>query len=182
MSAPRSAFTQPVDVAGDRPTYTVVKDNIAPAANATDIFVLTASSGRIVRLARVRVSGTASGNQVPEIQLWKRTTANSGGSTQPVTPVPHDTQDPSSTCTCVYYTANPSGLGTGQLLRAEHLSAPGTTGPAITPTTLIWDFSNLGIKPLVLRAGESIAVNFAGNAVPTGLALDVTIEYSEDTV
>jgi hypothetical protein len=47
---------------------------------------------------------------------------------------------------------------------------------------LIWDFSNLGIKPLVLRSGEALAVNFAGNAVPAGLLLDVSIEYSEDTV
>jgi hypothetical protein len=171
-----------VDIAGDRPTYSVAKDNIAPAANATDIFTLTCAIGKIIRIARVRVSGTASSNQVPEVQLWKRTSANSGGAAVAVTPVPHDTQDPASLAAAVYYTANPASLGTGQMLRTEHLSAPGTTGPAITPTTLIWDFSSLGVKPLVLRNGESLAVNLAGAATPAGELIDVVIEYSEDTV
>jgi hypothetical protein len=76
-----------------------------------------------------------------------------------------------------YYTANPSALGTGALIRAQkfNLGAAGAAG------SVVWDFSTRNSRGVVLRgATHQLVLNWGGAAVPAGTALDIDVEWSEE--
>ena len=181
---PKGANQIPVDLEGSRKTYSALVVNFTPAATATDFFTLTPVAGTIMRVNRVRIMGTITGsaNSIPSMTVYRRNAVNTGGSTAAVTPVPHDSNDPASTVVAVSYTANPAGLGTGVIVREEHFMVVGTTTPTQVPVPLLWD-SGLGNgKSWTFRGGkgEFLALNWQGQAVPAGLLMHVTVEYTEE--
>lgn len=167
---------------GLKASYSAVAPDIAPAATATDIVVLKASATKTIRVTLITVSGDATLDNTIDLYVYKRTTANTGGTTAAITPVAHDSNDAATTATVVKYTANAATLGTGNLIRAGHYALPASAGPKVPVVALAWEFGTRNAKTFVLKAGsnESIAVSMAGGAVPTGTQLYVNIEWTEE--
>lgn len=170
------------NIEGIKPTYSAVAADVAPVATATDVVVISASATKTIRITNIKVTGDATGNNTIDVYVYKRTAANTGGTTSPITIAKHDSVDPAPTATVVKYTANATGLGTGTLIRAAHMPLPATSNPTVTSSGAEWVMGDRAAKTLVLRAAtaESIAVGLGGNAVPAGTQLYVQIEWTEE--
>lgn len=168
------------------PTYAGVTATFTPAASATDIFHITGSSTKTIKILRVILSGTqTTSGGVATHALIKRTSANSGGTSVATTVVPMDTQFPASTVTIEHYTANPTlgGVASG----GGTIYSPRVTVPAVSTAfnfPIIFDFNcqdMLNGQPIVLRGtGEQVVVNLSGTT-PTGAGnYSVTIIWNEE--
>jgi hypothetical protein len=74
-------------------------------------------------------------------------------------------------------------LGQGEVFRAASVALPvaGTTGYPFNP--LIWLFGQSNAQmPSLRQPNAAYVLNLAGQAVPAGLELWVSIEWTEDVV
>lgn len=176
----------PID--GQKATYSHARSTFAIAATPTDVAILNGAAGKTVRVLRLEIDAlcTAATASALEVQLIKRSTANTGGtSTGSPTPVAHDSNDPGGLSSLTCYTANPSALGTSLgIIRDAKIV------PALSPYTatdfppkdrLVFDFGNRPGKALVLNsANEGLAINLVGATIPAGLSLGISIEVTEE--
>ena len=166
---------------GTRATFRYVAQDITPVATATDVLVLTGSATKVIRVTKVEVVGTATIASIYDHYIVKRTTANTGGTSTNVTAAKSDSADDAQTAALALYTANPSAVGTGIAVEAHktYLSASATPGAAALPSS--YEFGVRNDKAIVLRGtSESLAINFNGQAVPTGASLYLSFEWTED--
>lgn len=164
-----------------KPTYSAVLFNFTSiAATATDFFLIANPTGsnRLLRINFARVCATATTATSIDFFFIKRTTANTGGTTDitAVNVTKHETTDPDSVASVVSYTANPT-MGTGSIIRAEHTFAGSTAAQLLH---LDYTFGDRPGKSIVIAPGESFAVNFNGQAVPAGLNVFCNVEYTEE--
>ena len=93
-------------------TYSAAAIGLVTAASATDIACLTGSATKVVRIQRIRVSGTAGSIRALPILITKHTSANTAGTpaTGTALPVPYRlvSTDPAPTATTTSWTANPT--------------------------------------------------------------------------
>lgn len=157
-------------------TYSSTVVGLVLAANPTDVFTIIGSASKVVRIHKIRVSGTTtSGSPIKiSVNLVKRSTADTAGTSTTPSVVPHDSDNAAGTAVTRAYTANPT-LGTSVgVIRAQSTSvqAAGMT------EAIDWDFEHLG-QPLVLRGvAQNLAVNFNGTSI-TGSVISISIEWSE---
>lgn len=159
-------------------TYSASTVAFAYAASGTDIFTLTGSATKTIRITRIAVTGTQTTGAMRDVLLIKRSAANTGGTSSTLTAVPHDSTSAAATAVARSYTVNPSGLGsTVGTMRAEKFFLAGT---AVVSGSLIADFGPRYGQSIVLRGtGELLAVNM--NAVTsTGNSMTITIEWTEE--
>ena len=165
---------------GQKATYAASITGLASAASATDIFTITGSASKTIRVTRLEVSGQQTTAAAAQIIVLKRSTANTSGTSTNPTAVPYDSNSAAATATINAYTANPT---TGSLvgnLKAEYvfLAAPGTA--TVGSDKLFLDFGNRPSQAIVLRgATQVLAVNLNGATV-TGGAFDINIEWTEE--
>jgi hypothetical protein len=179
----------PAPVDGTKATFAFARSTFAIAATPTDVAIINgSSSGKIVRITRIEIDAlcTAATAAALEVQLIKRTAANTGGtSTGSPTGVAYDSNDGSPTAVVQCYTANPASLGTSAgIVRDAKIV------PVLSPYTatdfpqhdkLVWDFGNRPDKALVLNsATEGYAINLVGAAIPAGLSMGISIEVTEE--
>ncbi len=167
---------------GQKPTYSAVIADFTPAATATDMVQIRASATKTVRITNICVSGDATGNSTEDIYLVKRTAANTGGTSAAVTITKYDSNDATPTASVVSYSVNPTGLGAGSLIAANHIAFPALTNPTVPVGNCAFTFGTRPARTAVLRAGtnEAISINWNGNAVPAGASLYMTIEWTEE--
>jgi hypothetical protein len=170
-----SSFVQ-VTAPIERLTYRYAVSDITPVATATDVLVLSGSSSkRVVRVHKIHVSGSAGAHSLYELELIKRTAANTGGTATNPTPAKMDSSSPAATATLSLYSANPSALGAGVAASSRILWLTNHTSPSAP--VAVESFN----APVILRGPlESLAINFRGGAVPAGASLHFEIEWSED--
>lgn len=141
--------------------------SLTTAASATDIFTITGSATKTVRITELTSQCTETTAGVVAVQLLKRSAANTGGTSTTPTVVPHDSTSPAGTATVRAYTANPSGLGAlVGLVRAtrETWLAPASVASASrNPFT----FYN-GLSVVLRGTSEVLAVNLNGVTVTGG--------------
>jgi hypothetical protein len=170
-----------LSINGTRPTFHYVAADVTPVATATDVVVLSGAANKVIRVTKVVIVGTATAASIYDHYVYKRTAANTGGTSTTPTAAQSDSTDAAQTATLRLYSANPSALGTGALVEANktYLSASATPGAAALPT--IYTFGTRGDKAIVLRGtSESLAINFGGQAVPSGASLYISVEWTED--
>jgi len=157
-------------------TYAAVASAFTSAATATDVFVITGSATKTIRVNRVIVSGTTtSGSPIKiTVNLIKRSAANTGGTVVADTEVPYDSTSPAATAVVTHYTANPSGLGASLgVIRSTTTSIQASGFTEI----IVWDFKDE--RPLILRGtSEILAVNFNSTSI-TGSVISITVEWAE---
>ena len=171
-----------VSTNGTRATFHYVAQDVTPVATATDVVVLSGSASKVIRVTKVSVVGTATAASIYDHYIVKRTTANTGGTSTTKTAAQSDSNDAAQTATLSLYTANPT-TGTGVTVEGNktYLSASATPGAAALP--YVYTFGTRNDKAIVLRGtAESLAINFGGQAVPSGANLYLSIEWTEDDV
>jgi hypothetical protein len=177
-AAPGTTGVPSVVTESTKATYSCAIGATSLAATATDFWSLVGSSSKTVRLLRIALSGIATTAGTSEIYLFKRTTANSSGTSSQPTIVQHDSNDAAPTAVVNSYSVNPT-LGTGYALRSQRLALALTGSSDVPP--IIWDFTNRNSKGLVLRGiAQCAALNFNGATVVAGTSLTIDVEWTEE--
>lgn len=163
----------------DKNTYLVVA-TMAPAATPTDVLEIVGAANKTIEILQIDVTGViGTSNGIP-MDLIKRSTANTGGSSTNATIVPASSADPASSATVKQYTANPSlgtAVGTVKSYNFTILSATSTTHRLINS----FISNNEPFQPLtLLAANETLCVNLKGVATPP-TSLTFTIRFAEYT-
>lgn len=174
-----SAVTATV-IDGPKASYSASIRALAVAANPTDIFTLTGSATRVVRIKRVVISPIKTTASQVVFLLLKRSTANAGGVSTSPAAVPEDSQDGAATAVPRAYTTNPGALGTlvGNIRSLNIFTPAAATATRAAPYTEV--FGGEGMKLPVLRGtGEVFAVNLNGVTM-TGGAVSVSIDWTEE--
>ncbi len=171
-----------VSTESTKATYSSAVIDYAAYATPTDMFVLVGSATKLVRVLRVAVSGVATAGIIEDLQLIKRTAADTTGTASQPAIAQHDSNDAAASAVVNLYSVIPGGLGAGVNVRAGKLNL-GTAGSsgAIAAPALVWDFTTRNGKGLVLRGiAQCLALNWNGAAVPAGLSLNIDVEWSEE--
>lgn len=173
---------------GPKATYSAAKVGLVPGSSATDIFTITGSTTKTIRVTRIELAATTT-SATPaalDILLLKRSTANTGGtSTGSPTAVPHDSNNAAASATVLAYTAPPTtGNLVGTAIRNQkYLMALATSTATDFPQIdhLMWDFGDRPAQAIVLRGtGDVLAINLNA-ATPTATAsFDIAIEWTEE--
>lgn len=185
-AAPAPVASFPLD--SGKYTYSAAKVGLVPAASATDIFTITGSASKIIRVTHIEIwaTTTAATAAAIDVLLLKRNVANTGGtSTGSPTPVPHDINAPAVSATVLAYTANPTVAGLqGTAIRNSKLFQTLATYTATdfpTPVPLIWDFGNRPGSGIILRGiTDVLAINLNGVSASAGALFDISAEWTEE--
>lgn len=183
---PVTPANQAAMVDGQRSTYSATKVGLVTASSATDIFTITGSASKVVRITRVEVTATTT-SATPaalDVQLVKRSTANSAGTSASAAATSYDSSNADATATVLSYTANPTtGTIVGTAIRAAKFFQTLATYTATDfpdKDTLAWDFGNRPSQSPTLRATtEVIAVNLSGASATTTVSFDLMVEWTE---
>lgn len=163
---------------GGKATYSAAT-TITAAVAATDIFTISGSGTRSIRILAIYITATQTTAGAVSITILKRSTADTGGTSAAVTAVPHDSANSAATAAVLGYTANPT---TGTLvgnLRIKKLFVPSTATAADGGSTEFM-FGNRPGQAIVLRgATEQLAVNLGGATV-AGNSFSIVVEWSEE--
>ncbi len=160
-------------VKGDANADTYIAASITYSATAapTDVWTITGSATRIVRVHRVIFSGTqtVAGN-INTVTIKKHSVANTAGSSSSVTCVPVDSSQIPADATVKIYTANPTVDATAQVIWQQGVLVP-APATAVPGVILDFDFTQLlNGKPITLRGiAQELSINMGG-ALPTGFA------------
>lgn len=165
----------------DASTYVLTVADVTPASAATDVLQIIGSATKTVCITKIKVSATATGAAEMDIYGYKRSALNTGGTSTHPTPVKYDSLNLAATATANLYSANPTALGAGSLFFGTQFVIPGTNGNTWLPMIpVVYEYGNSTSQPLTLRGvNESFSISLGGNALPAGLGLYMSIEWTE---
>lgn len=158
-------------------TYSAAAVGFVPAAaTATDIFTITGSATKTIRIKEIRISGTTtSGSPIKtNIQIIKRSSANVGGTSAVVTPAQNDSASAASTATVVRYTVNPTTLGT--IVAAIRGDSTAVSASGISGGVIMFDFSK---NPVILNGTTQLLCINLGGASVTSPVFSISVEWAE---
>lgn len=178
ISPPPGAVWTQAGIESQLKTYKYSSLGNTPAATPTDIFTITGSASKTIRITKIVVSGLATTAGQLNPLLVRRSAANTGGTSTAPTPLKRDTNDVAASATLALYTANPTvGTAVGTLDSCRLFLALATA----TPDACRFEFGVNNDKMLILRGTSDIlAINFAGAAVPAGGIVDIDVEWVEE--
>lgn len=165
--------------ASTKATYSAAVLGATAALLATDIFTLTGSGTKTIKILRTAISAVGTAGVQAQFSLIKRSTANTGGTSTAVTAVSHDSTQSAATATTLSYTANPTlGTTVGNVRTAR---VPVPLAGAATGTQIVeFVFGEHSGAPIVLRGtGEVLAWNQNGVTIATA-SVDIYIEWTEE--
>lgn len=169
----------PVTTAG-RLTYGCAIDYFTPAATPTDIVEIIGSASKTIRVLRVTMSSTQTTAGINKWYLIKRSAASTTGTVVAQTAVPLDSANAAATGLINKVTANRGALGTAVgTLKTISVLSPAPASVSFADTVLHDELYN-GQGVVLRGVAESLCLNFAGAAVPTGLSLAVNILWTEE--
>lgn len=165
-------------------TYSVSSGPVTLATLAGDIVTITGSATKTVKITRLVLSSTQTTAGVNIFNLTRRSSANSGGTSNSPTIASHDSLNSAATATALAYTVNPTSTGTfaGRLWTGS-VSAPAPATAGIGSAMVELDFNAMFGQPITLRGtSEVLALNFnyGQQAVPTGLVLFYEFDWTEE--
>lgn len=161
-------------VDGFKNTYSASVTGLVGVAG--DIFILNGSATKTIRVTRVEFSGTATAAASSDLQLIKRSTADTAGTAAAATP--HDANDAAATAAAQSYTAAPTpGTAVGTPIRAVRAFIPAANGIGQNP--VVWDFGTRPAKAPTLRGvAQGLALNIG--ATNAGALYDISYEWTEE--
>lgn len=168
------------------PTYHAVSVALVPGTAPTDISCITGSATKVVRLKKIRLSGTAGTAINVNVLLTKHTVADSGGTpaTSTALPVPYpvDSTMAAASATTQAWTANPTiNDSTPGITNASTLFLPVTsTAGGSSGVLFYWDEGGYAFSPPVLRGvAQQVCINFNGATAPSSGAVNVEYVWTE---
>lgn len=159
------------------PTYDASFVFTAGAA-ATDVFTITGVAGKVLRLLHASQTGTQTTTSVATVDLIRRSTPNSGGSSTVVTAVPTDSQFPAAAATVRAYTANPTAGTLVGLIQTDKAAITDTSGVRVLNPSQFLSYENDIIPIAIIREGEVVAINLAGQTL-VGNSLSCHFRWQE---
>lgn len=175
-----SAGSLYVNIENQKATYSAASTFTA-AATATDVFTITGSGTKTVRVTKVGINGTNTGNTNVIVTGLKRSAANTGGTSSTLTNVPFDSTQAAGTATVRSYTANPASLGAlvGNV-RVDAAFFP-TLASTNAGTDINYNFSDSTNRALVLRGtSEVFSVSLSGAVIGGTTSLSIDITWTEE--
>lgn len=167
-----------VNTDGRKNTYRATIVNLAGGASVTDLLTVTGSATKTIRIRKIVLQAVAGANQVIDVVLIKRSTADTGGTSTSVTMVPVDSNDAAATAVVTAYTANPTLGTTVGNVDARKAFLPGSNNGPTEPT--IFDFGDNASKAIVLRGtAEQLAINLNGLNVASD-TYNITVDETEE--
>ena len=159
-------------------TYSATVGGLALAATATDIFTLTGSATKTVRITKVWFNAIETTAAQVAVILLRRSTANTVGTSTAQTATTYDSTNVAATATVLAYTANPTtGTLVGNLF-TQRVFVPGAA-TASDAQGLSLSYGDFGQQGIVLRGiAQVFAINLGGVTVVGGSA-NATIEWTE---
>lgn len=159
-------------------TYGAAALAVTPAASATDVLAITGAANKQVRVRKIHCDGTSTANGTTIVQVVKRSTADSGGTSTAPAKVPYNSSTVAAVATIKVYTANPTlGTAIGTVAEAP-LTTDAATSGVTNNTGVTFDFSNQNV--ILNSATDALALNANATSFPSGAALDCTVEWSEN--
>jgi hypothetical protein len=161
-------------------TYAASKTGLVPASSATDIAVLSGNATNTVIPTYVSLSCTQTTAGITPVQLFGRTTANSGGtSTGSPTTFPLDQNNTAAVSSVLTYTANPTvNDGTARLIDSQNVGMMATS-TAVPNDIYIWR-PKMGQSVVLRGAAQQLALNLDGQTVSGG-SCSVSFQWIEAT-
>ena len=178
--------SSPID--GYKASYSAATVELAVATAATDIFTITGSSTKTVRVTLIEVSQAQTSASDVDFLVIKRSAADTSGTSTSVIAVPHDSNNAAATATVRSYTANPT-LGAGVGIVASHRYRSGQAIPSSGTLPAIPSADENAIlfaaarpaQAIVLRGtSEVLAVNM-NSGTATGNYTYIKIEWTEES-
>ena len=171
----------PVAMPQDSNTYAAATGPFTPPASPTDIFTITGSATKTIRIQRITFTMNQTTGAARDVIVLKRSTANTGGTSVVVTPVSMDSANPSATAEVRRYTANPT-LGTlvGNV-RSRKVFVATLTGNNSNSDEFIMDFGTRGDTQEIFLRGtnEVLSINLNG-VTSTGNSASCSVEWIEE--
>lgn len=172
-----------------RQTYSAGFIGLVPAASATDVICLAGSATKTIKLAGIKLSGSAGTLVSLPVTLVKRVSVDTGGTAASTTANPantiskRDSTNGTASATPVSYTANPTIVDTTPTyVDSVQLTLPVTTaGTVIVPTYFDYakDVENFLQAPTLRGAAEQLCVNLNAVSVSSGV-LNGTLTWTEE--
>lgn len=173
------AISGTISTSENKATYSANIINLTAQAVASDIFTITGSATKIVKIHKITVTAVRTAGGAINMTFLKRSTANTGGTSTIVTSVSHNSTNAAATAVIRAYTANPT---TGALVGSFHsyFYFIGTTGLNSANVIYDYDFDVQNGQPITLiGTNEVFAVNL-GNQTVAGNFFDITIVFTEE--
>lgn len=148
--------------------------NITVAAAATDIAILPGNASNTVYVTKIVISGiqTTAGSAL--VQLVKRSTANTGGTSAAMTAIAHESSD-TPVSAPLSYTANPTvGTPVGTV-RSQYVGLGSAT---IASGAVTWVFGELGKWITLSGVAQGLSINLNGATI-TGGVISIYAEWIE---
>lgn len=166
---------------GLKATYRASIAALVAVTGCTDLFTLTGSSTKTIRITRVEFSGTvATAALYLDVICLLRSTANSSGTSTSPTVVPLDSNSAAGSAVARAYTANPT---TGTLVGAittDKILLPLAGTPTLTQRLVI-EFGNRPAQAVVLRGTTQVfAINLNAVTLANATSIDIAIEWTEE--
>lgn len=195
LCAPASAQVNVVPSQGlitatlNKQTYNAVSIGLVPAASATDIFCITGSATKLIKVAGLTIYGTAGTLITVPAVVLRRATVDSAGTAASTIANPAntiskaDTLNGTASATLIAYTANPTiNDASPTYVRSANITLP-TTAAGTTPTNTVFTFgANLPqfTQQLTLRGiADQVCLNLQATSVSSGV-LNITATWTEE--
>ena len=163
-------------------TFAASISDLSPVSAATHITQICGSSSKTVKVTRIEFNADASAVGVVDVYIYKLSAADTGGTSSAVTAVPYNSSN-TATATVTKYTANPTINGSIGLIGKGYYALPATlaTGYPNFPWVQFYG-SNTKQAVYLKNANECMAIGLNGEwtGTPSGLAIDLTIEWTEE--
>ena len=179
-----AALSLPVALSTPSATYSASVNALTIALLATDIFTITGSATKTVKIRSIHISGVQTSASYQDILILKRSTANTAGTSVTQTNIPYDSTDAAATAVVRSYTANPT-LGTlvGRMANKKFympIAIPGNNGQFGPDNYVEFNYGGNFDKEVVLRGtSEVLAVNFNG-VTAAGSNMNINIIWTEE--
>jgi hypothetical protein len=162
---------------GLKATYSASIVGLVPVASCTDLFTITGSASKTVRVSRITVTATQTTSGQIDVALIKRSTANSSGTSTSPTVIPHDSNSAAGSATIRAYTLNPTLGNTVGTMKARKVFVGSTVANS---DEFITDFGVRNSQAIVLRGtSQVLSVNLNGVTI-TGGSFNISVEWTEE--
>ena len=169
-------------VENKKKTYAAGVSGLVCPAAATDIFTITGSASKTIKVIKFHVDGTTTAGSGASVNfsLVKRSTADSAGTSTTMTNVPFDSANAAATATVRAYTANPTlGTSVGAIV-SDRLNVPTVGASGAGGGNPRWEFGYEDTQPIVLRGtSEQLCANFGGATI-TNPVFSCFVQWTEE--
>lgn len=182
LSAPGAPGIPSVDTESQKATYSFTTASMLLQAAPADIFQLKGAASVVTRVKRLRTQVTSTVSGALTLQLVRRSTGSTGGTSASGSVNRYDTNDTlTASSTVITWTANPSATGTTVAALVNFIQPVNAAATPQQPMTM--DFSDRNLKAICLRGALDFLVLNGSLSTLTNAdnKLTCTLEFTEES-